>query len=63
MRNLRAQVIGRALVPVVVISALSVVPLGCGDEKAKETGNAAVPPGIQKANNEMENFAKSQGKK
>jgi hypothetical protein len=63
MRNLRAQVMGGALVPFVVISALSAVPLGCGEEKAKETGNAAVPPSIQKANNEMENFAKGQAKK
>ncbi len=42
---------------------VSVVPMGCGDEKAKETGTAAVPPSITKANNEMENFAKSQQKK
>jgi hypothetical protein len=62
MRNSRA-VLVRACAVLVAFSALTVVPMGCGDEKAKEAGNAAVPPAITKANNQMENFAKSQPKK
>jgi hypothetical protein len=65
MRHLhqRAVVLVRACALLVAFAALSVAPIGCGDEKAKETGSAAVPPSITKANNEMENFAKSQAKK
>ena len=65
MRNLhlRAAILVRACALLVAFAALTVAPMGCGDEKAKETGNAAVPPSITKANNEMEGFAKGAAKK
>ncbi len=62
MRSSRAVLI-RPCALLVAFSALCVVPMGCGDEKAKEAGNAPTPPSITKANSEMENFAKSQQKK
>lgn len=63
MKRMHPSALGRALASLALFAALGVVPVGCGgNDKAGETGNAEVPPAIQKANNAMENFAKKDKK-
>lgn len=62
MRPIRSADIVRACAAL-SIAASALVHVGCGDDKAKEAGNAATPPTITKANNEMQNFAKTAPKK
>jgi hypothetical protein len=55
--------LGRALASASILAILALAPVGCGGGESKPATKTGMPPEIEQANKNMEDFAKSQQKK